>query len=161
MRSITLSSMIGRIGLLERENAAIMNACLSELAVRTIAGFRGAGEMHIDAPLYISQNDGTLMSADFAESFPVLTFASGPTNSMRGAAFLTGLKDAIVIDMGGTTTDVGCFNMASRGRRSRPAPSAACVPISGCRMWCRLVWAAARSCRPILSKWGRRVSAMN
>ena len=39
--------------------------------------------------------------------FPVLTFSSGPTNSMRGAAFLSGLKDAIVIDIGGTSTDVG------------------------------------------------------
>lgn len=39
--------------------------------------------------------------------FPVLTFSSGPTNSMRGAAFLSGLFDAIVVDIGGTTTDVG------------------------------------------------------
>ena len=39
--------------------------------------------------------------------FPVVTFASGPTNSMRGAAFLSKESDAIVIDIGGTTTDVG------------------------------------------------------
>lgn len=39
--------------------------------------------------------------------FPILTFSSGPTNSMRGAAFLSGLSDAIVVDIGGTTTDVG------------------------------------------------------
>ena len=38
---------------------------------------------------------------------PVFTFSSGPTNSMRGAAFLSGLRDAIVVDVGGTTTDVG------------------------------------------------------
>lgn len=37
----------------------------------------------------------------------MLTFASGPTNSMRGAAFLSGVQDDIVIDIGGTTTDVG------------------------------------------------------
>ncbi len=106
--NITLSSTIGRIGLLERENAAIMNACLRDLAIRTIDGFKTAlDEMHISAPFYISQNDGTLMNADFAAAYPVLTFASGPTNSMRGAAFLSGLKDAIVIDVGGTTTDIG------------------------------------------------------
>ena len=40
-------------------------------------------------------------------SQPVNTFASGPTNSMRGAAFLSGVKDAIVADIGGTSTDVG------------------------------------------------------
>ena len=39
--------------------------------------------------------------------FPVQTFSSGPTNSMRGAAYLSGLQNAIVVDIGGTTTDVG------------------------------------------------------
>lgn len=39
--------------------------------------------------------------------YPVFTFASGPTNSMRGAAFVSGLKDAIVVDVGGTSTDIG------------------------------------------------------
>ncbi len=63
----------------------------------------------ISAPLYLTQNDGTLMSAEFAEQYPVLTFASGPTNSMRGAAFLSGLKDAMVVDVGGTTSDVGAL----------------------------------------------------
>ena len=48
-----------------------------------------------------------LYSAEQALHLPVLTFASGPTNSMRGAAFLSGVQDAIVIDIGGTTTDVG------------------------------------------------------
>ncbi len=39
--------------------------------------------------------------------FPVQTFSSGPTNSIRGAAYLSGLQNAIVVDIGGTTTDVG------------------------------------------------------
>ena len=108
--SITRSAEIGRIGLLERESAAILNACLRELARVTIAGFRRAmTELALDAPLYLTQNDGTLMSAEFAERYPVLTFASGPTNSMRGAAFLSGLKDALVVDIGGTTTDIGAL----------------------------------------------------
>ena len=106
--SISLSHEIGRIGLLERENAAAMNACLSQLAVRIVQSFRDAlSGLGIKAPFFISQNDGTLMSADFVEKYPVLTFASGPTNSMRGAAFLSGLKDAVVVDIGGTTSDVG------------------------------------------------------
>jgi N-methylhydantoinase A/oxoprolinase/acetone carboxylase beta subunit len=108
--SVTLSSEIGRIGLLERENAAILNACLRNLASDTVAAFKRAiGELGIEAPLYLTQNDGTLMSGDFAEQYPVLTFASGPTNSMRGAAFLSGLKDAMVVDVGGTTSDVGAL----------------------------------------------------
>ncbi len=105
---VTLSSRIGRIGLLERENAAIMNASLADLSTKVVSSFRTAlTELKIKAPFFISQNDGTLMSADFVEKHPVLTFASGPTNSMRGAAYLSGLKNALVVDIGGTTTDVG------------------------------------------------------
>ena len=106
--NVTLSHTIGRIGLLERENAAILNACLGDLARRIVQAFRQAmAAARISAPFYLSQNDGTLMSAEFAEAYPVLTIASGPTNSMRGAAFLSGAREAIVVDIGGTTTDVG------------------------------------------------------
>ena len=105
---VTLSSEIGRIGLLERENATIMNACLVQLARGVVSSFRVAlDRLSISAPFFISQNDGTLMTAEFAEQYPVLTFASGPTNSMRGAAFLSGVRDAVVVDVGGTTSDVG------------------------------------------------------
>jgi len=105
---ISLSQAIGRIGLLERENATIMNACLRPLAVRIVEAFQSAlEELSIDAPLYISQNDGTLMNADYTKQYPVATFASGPTNSMRGAAFLSDVSKAAVVDVGGTTADIG------------------------------------------------------
>jgi len=105
---ISLSSEIGRLGLLERENAAIVNACLRPLAERTVAGLVEAlVQLGLDCPLHVSQNDGTLMSADFARRYPVATFASGPTNSMRGAAFLSGIRDGVVIDVGGTPSDIG------------------------------------------------------
>ena len=126
--NITLSSEIGRIGLLERENAAIMNSCLRGLAARTVDGFKAAlDELQIEAPFYISQNDGTLMNADFAKEYPVLTFASGPTNSMRGAAFLSDLKEAIVVDIGGTTTDIGVL------QNGFPRVAALAVDIGGVR----------------------------
>jgi N-methylhydantoinase A/oxoprolinase/acetone carboxylase beta subunit len=109
--SITLSSSIGQLGLLERESATILNSALLELARRTVAALRqGVSACGLDCPMYLSQNDGTLLSAALAERFPVLTFASGPTNSMRGAAFLTGQSSAIVVDIGGTTTDVGLLH---------------------------------------------------
>lgn len=105
---ISLSSEIGRLGLLERENAAIVNACLRPLAERTVAGLVEAlVQLGLDCPLHVSQNDGTLMSAEFARRYPVATFASGPTNSMRGAALLSGIRDGVVIDVGGTTSDIG------------------------------------------------------
>lgn len=105
---ISLSHELGRIGLIERENATIMNACLRDLAVDIVKAFRASLAVSgIDAPLYLSQNDGTLMQVEYAERYPVATFASGPTNSMRGAAFLSGLSDCAVVDIGGTTSDVG------------------------------------------------------
>src|SRR5216683_4522101 len=106
--AVTLSHDLGRIGLLERENAALLNAVLHDLAVETVAAFRKAtAESGIDAPLFLTQNDGTVMQAETAIAFPVMSFASGATNSMRGAAYLSGLEDAMVVDVGGTTTDVG------------------------------------------------------
>ena len=106
--AVSLSHEIGRVGLLERENATIMNACLRSLAADIVAAFRSAlAGFGIEAPVYLSQNDGTLMSVEHTERYPVATFASGPTNSMRGAAFLSGLDDCAVVDIGGTTADVG------------------------------------------------------
>ena len=73
---ITLSADIGRLGLIERENAAIMNASLTDLSIHVVGSFRDAlKSLNLRAPFYISQNDGTLMSADYAEKYPVLTFA--------------------------------------------------------------------------------------
>ena len=106
--AISRSAEIGRLGLLERENATIINASLAELAVHITTAFRAALEqMGIEAPVYLSQNDGTLMTAEYVERYPVATFASGPTNSMRGAALLSGERDCAVVDIGGTTSDVG------------------------------------------------------
>jgi len=100
---VSLSHRIGRFGILERENATLLNAMLRPLATRTVSAYRAAAP----GALFISQNDGTVMRADQAAELPVFTLASGPTNSLRGAALLTGLADAIVFDVGGTTTDVG------------------------------------------------------
>lgn len=126
--AFSLSHEIGRIGLLERENATIMNACLRPLASEIVAAFRSAlAELAIDAPVYLSQNDGTLMSVDYTERYPVATFASGPTNSMRGAAFLSGREDCAVVDIGGTTADVG---MLAHGF---PREAAVAVDIGGVR----------------------------
>ena len=69
----------------------------------------------LTCPLFLTQNDGTIIDADTAEGCPIRTFSSGPTNSMTGAAYLAGLDIAkgempkapvIVADIGGTTTDV-------------------------------------------------------
>ena len=86
--SVTLSSDIGQLGLLERENAAILNECLKPLSKKTIDGFANALScLGLNCPLYLTQNDGTIIDKEKALSQPISTFAFGTTNSMRGAAF--------------------------------------------------------------------------
>jgi N-methylhydantoinase A/oxoprolinase/acetone carboxylase beta subunit len=125
---VSLSSEIGSLGILERENATILNASIRRIADTAYRSFQDVLAGHdIRADLYITQNDGTLMAVDYARKYPVFTIASGPTNSLRGAAFLSGLKDAIVVDVGGTTTDVGIL------RRGFPRESSAETYIGGVR----------------------------
>jgi N-methylhydantoinase A/oxoprolinase/acetone carboxylase beta subunit len=105
---VSCSHEFGRIGLLERENATVLNAALVDLADELADALTGAlADAGITAPLMLSQNDGTLMDIEYGRRFPAATFASGPTNSMRGAGFLSGVADCAVIDVGGTTTDIG------------------------------------------------------
>src|ERR1700737_1260065 len=131
--AVTLSHDLGRIGLLERENAALLNAALVDLARVTVSGFTQAiAASGITAPLYLTQNDGTVMSADLATALPVTSFASGATNSMGGRAFLSGLADAMVVDVGGPSTDIGQL------RRGFPREANSVVEVGGVRTLFRM-----------------------
>lgn len=131
--AITLSHELGRIGLLERENAALLNAALRDLAVTTVSAFQQAiADSGIDAPLFLTQNDGTVMQAEVATQFPVMSFASGATNSMRGAAHLSGLDNAMVVDVGGTTSDIGQL------RHGFPREANSVVEVGGVRTLFRM-----------------------
>ncbi|KAF8438026.1 hydantoinase [Boletus edulis BED1] len=112
--NIVCSKDVAHIGLLERENATILNASLLRYAKKTVIGFQKAARvLHLTCPVFITSNDGTLLSCAQAAKLPIRTFSSGPTNSMRGAAFLASLQSdiskesALVVDIGGTTTDIG------------------------------------------------------
>ncbi|KAH6683182.1 hypothetical protein B0J14DRAFT_575297 [Halenospora varia] len=113
---IVLSKDVANLGFLERENAAVLNASILPFARRTISSFQQAiSKLGLRCPVFITQNDGTILLAREAAKLPIRTFSSGPTNSMRGAAFLTqsdngggkGGEAMMVVDIGGTTTDVG------------------------------------------------------
>ncbi|KAI8192524.1 putative D-/L-hydantoinase subunit A [Colletotrichum sp. SAR 10_75] len=137
---VVCSHDIGPPGLLERENATILNAAILKTAQKVTRGFKRAmTRLRLACPLYLSQNDGTLIDADTAAEYPIKTFASGPTNSMTGAAFLAGLDkvktmttdpsdvsgvgniepQVLVVDIGGTTTDV-CALLPSGFPRQAP-----------------------------------------
>ena len=126
---ISISSEIGSMGLIERENATILNAALWKVAERFTDGFAQSlqDEGITNADVYLSQNDGTLMTMEHARRYPILTVACGPTNSIRGASYLSYLRDAIVIDVGGTTTDFGVI------QNGFPRESSVAVTIGGVR----------------------------
>ena len=126
---VSISSEIGSMGLIERENATILNAALWQVAERFTEGFAKSlqDEGIVNASIYISQNDGTLMTMEHARRYPILTVACGPTNSIRGAGYLSGIENAIVIDVGGTTTDVGVIQTGF------PRESSVAVTIGGVR----------------------------
>ncbi|KZS88588.1 hydantoinase/oxoprolinase [Sistotremastrum niveocremeum HHB9708] len=114
--NIICSGHVGNVGLLERENAAILNAAILPFARKTVKAYRRVlKQLGVSCPLFLTQLDGTLIEASKAAEVPVKTFANGPTNSMRGASFLSesdtsntrGNESVIVVDVGGTTTDVG------------------------------------------------------
>jgi N-methylhydantoinase A/oxoprolinase/acetone carboxylase beta subunit len=99
------------VGLVERAVTAALNARLLPVirelldAVREILQQSG-----VDAALMVVKGDGTLISEETARNRPVETVLSGPAASIAGACRLTGLEDAVVLDMGGTTTDIGVVN---------------------------------------------------
>ncbi|HWO53164.1 MAG TPA: hydantoinase/oxoprolinase family protein [Paenibacillus cookii] len=125
---VTLSHEIGSIGILERENASLLNGALLNVIAGVVRGFEQALQSFgIDAGVYICQNDGTLMRSEYALRYPILTIACGPTNSIRGAAHLSGLNNALVVDIGGTTTDIGVL------AQGFPRQSSAAAEIGGVR----------------------------
>ncbi|KAI1484750.1 hydantoinase [Biscogniauxia mediterranea] len=107
---VVCSRGVASLGYLERENASILNASILAFARKTIRSFQEPiKQLGLHCPVFVTQNDGTILSGDMAAKFPIRTFSSGPTNSMRGAAFLVDQLDEamMVVDIGGTTTDVG------------------------------------------------------
>jgi N-methylhydantoinase A/oxoprolinase/acetone carboxylase beta subunit len=96
-----------KLGSIERATTAALNASLLAILQDFIIAVRRAMERReIDAPLMVVRGDGTLMSDEFAARTPVETIHSGPAASAIGGRFLSHLDDALVVDIGGTTTDI-------------------------------------------------------
>ena len=125
---VSISSEIGSMGLIERENATILNASLYKVAQSFTEGFAQslADEGITNAQVYLSQNDGTLMTMDYARRYPILTIACGPTTPSAEPA-TEPAENAVVIDVGGTTTDLGVI------QNGFPRESGVAVTIGGVR----------------------------
>jgi len=107
-----------------RANTAVLNAGIIPLVEQFIDELETSlDEFDISAPLMIVRGDGSLMSRDKAVSHPVETTLSGPAASIAGARFLSGCDDAVIIDVGGTTSDIGLIS----GGKIKLAPEGARV----------------------------------
>lgn len=96
-----------KLGSVERATTAALNASLLAVLQDFIIAVRRAMERRgIAAPLMVVRGDGTLMSDEFAARSPVETIHSGPAASAIGGRFLSRTDDALIVDVGGTTTDL-------------------------------------------------------
>lgn len=93
--------------ILRRGTGALLNARLIPVIYEFLGAVRHVlAEFHLDLPLLIMRSDGHLMSSDYTALHPVETLLCGPAASTMGALSMTGEKRAVVVDMGGTTTDI-------------------------------------------------------
>ncbi|MBY6135688.1 hydantoinase/oxoprolinase family protein [Nocardioides marinus] len=112
----------------KRAVTAVLNARLIGMIDRLIG--RAQDKLHdlgIRAPMMVVRGDGALMSAEQARERPIETILSGPAASIVGARWLTGAQNALVSDIGGTTTDVALI------RDGRPAIDPAGAQVGGFR----------------------------
>jgi N-methylhydantoinase A/oxoprolinase/acetone carboxylase beta subunit len=111
-RPVTCShELSAKVGGPRRALTALLNARLIGMIDRLISSAeRILAERGIAAPLMVVRGDGALVSADFARLRPIETILSGPAASLVGASWLTGRPDAVVSDIGGTTTDIAILS---------------------------------------------------
>lgn len=105
---VSLSHQIGGAGFLERENSTILNAALKRVmtdAFKTL--MQNCANLGLACPIWITQNNGSIVDLTHAIEYPVLTISAGLTNSCIGGMKLGQVEDAIIIDIGGTSTDIG------------------------------------------------------
>jgi len=101
------SELTHRLDALRRATTVSLNARLIPLLCDLIDAVQSTmAERHIIAPLMVVKGDGSLMQSSMARERPIETILSGPAASVVGAQHLAGGQDAVVVDMGGTTTDI-------------------------------------------------------
>jgi N-methylhydantoinase A/oxoprolinase/acetone carboxylase beta subunit len=103
--------LTSKLGGPRRALTTLLNARLIPTIDRLVAAtMRFMDARGIDAPLMVVRGDGSLMVSAMASERPIETILSGPAASVVGARHLTGLKNAVVSDIGGTTTDIAILD---------------------------------------------------
>ena len=116
--------LTGELGIAERTVTAVLNASLIPVLQNFLQSVQVVMSRHgIAAPLMVCKGDGTLMNIPVALERPVDTILSGPAASASGGMILSDLDDCVVIDMGGTSTDIAIIEKGSL----RNAPDGAMI----------------------------------
>ena len=103
--------LTGTLGVYERTNTAVLNAKLISVIEDLIAAVKAAlEEKQIRVPLMIVKGDGSLMNETVARERPIETILSGPAASIIGATYLNNIEDGLILDMGGTTSDLALLS---------------------------------------------------
>ena len=104
---IKASSLGNGLNMMERGATAVLNARLLPVIEEFLDAAAGAlRQRGIEAPIMIVRSDASLMSEAFAREAPVETMVSGPAASVKGCCHLVDEPDAVIVDMGGTTSDI-------------------------------------------------------
>jgi N-methylhydantoinase A/oxoprolinase/acetone carboxylase beta subunit len=116
--------LTSKLGGPRRALTTLLNARLISMIDRLVDATEGfLHKRGIAAPLMVVRGDGALVTAEFARSRPIETILSGPAASLVGARHMTGFDNAVVSDIGGTTTDIAVLD----GGRLRLDPDGATV----------------------------------
>ena len=120
------NELTSELNVLVRGATALLNARLlpviREFVKAASADFAARG---CTAPVMVVRSDGSMMTADFTLSKPVETILSGPAASVLAGRTFTDEEDYVIIDMGGTTTDVSVV------RGGKPVPAKGGIDIGG------------------------------
>jgi N-methylhydantoinase A/oxoprolinase/acetone carboxylase beta subunit len=104
---IMAHELTGTLGVQERTNTAVLNAKLISVIEDLISAVKAVlDEKNISVPLMIVKGDGSLMDETLARERPIETILSGPAASIIGATYLNDVTEGLILDMGGTTTDI-------------------------------------------------------
>ena len=130
---VTCSYEIFReVNVIKRGAGALLNARMSKVIAEFFRAIHAVlDEDDIDLPLLIMRSDGSLVSEEYTLRYPVETLVCGPTASVKGAAELFGERQAVVIDMGGTTSDMAII------RNGRPKIDSNGIRLAGWQTFVR------------------------
>ncbi len=104
---VTGHELTSELGILERTTTAVLNAKLLPIIDDFLSGVeKSLALREVKAPIMVLKGDGTFMNLGKARARPVETILSGPAASLMGGKQLSKLDKCIVMDIGGTSTDI-------------------------------------------------------